>query len=77
MKKFNEGDIVYFIASSIFVKEAKVIHSACGFVTIKFDTNNGNDGPSGTRVRESKVYKTKEEAEKIAKQNALLHKKYR
>ena len=77
MKRFNEGDRVYFIASSIFVKEATVIRSAGGFCTIKFDTNNGNDGPSGIRVRESKIYKTKEEAEKVAKQNASLHERYR
>lgn len=65
MKQFNPGDIVYFIASNRIVKEAKVIRNAGGFVTIKFD--EGNCGPSGTRVRESKLYHTKEEAEAVVK----------
>lgn len=77
MKKFKVGDRVYFVSSSIFVREATVIHCAGGFVTIKFDTNNGNDGPSGTRVRDSKVYATEKEANEVAKQNAMLHKRYR
>ena len=55
-KQFNVGDTVYFVSSSVFVRKAIVIRAAAGFVTIKFDTNNGNDGPSGIRVRESKVY---------------------
>ena len=70
MKQFNLGDIVYFIASNRIVKEAKVIRNAGGFVTIKFD--EGNCGPSGTRVRESKLYRTKEEAEAVAKQHQNL-----
>ena len=57
-KQFNVGDTVYFISSSVFVRKATVIRAAAGFVTIKFDTNNGNDGPSGIRVRESKMYHT-------------------
>ena len=61
-KQFNVGDTVYFISSSVFVRKATVIRAAGGFVTIKFDTNNGNDGPSGIQVRESKVYHTEKEA---------------
>ena len=53
---------MYFISSSVFVRKATVIRTAAGFVTIKFDTNNGNDGPSGIQVRESKVYHTEKEA---------------
>lgn len=37
--------------------------------TIKFDTNNGNDGPSGIRVRESKVYHTEKEADEVVQIN--------
>lgn len=66
LKQFNPGEIAYFIASNRIVKEAKVIRNAGGFVTIKFD--EGNCGPSGTRVRESKLYHTKEEAEMVVKQ---------
>ena len=68
MKRFNEGDTVYFIASSIFVKKAKVLRNAGGFCTIQFD-GNGNCGPSRTRVRESKLYRTQEEANAIVKKH--------
>ena len=67
MKQFNPGDIVYFIASNRIVKKARVIRNAGGFVTIKFD--EGNCGPAGTRVRESKLYSTKEDAEAIVKKH--------
>lgn len=70
MKQFNPGEIAYFIASNRIVKEAKVIRNAGGFVTIRFD--EGNCGPSGTRVRESKLYRTKEEAEAVVKQHQAL-----
>lgn len=56
VSKYKEGDKVYFVSSSVFVKEATVIRSGGGFVTIKFATNNGNDGPSGIRVRESSLF---------------------
>lgn len=69
MKRFNEGDTVYFIASSVFVRKAKVVRNAGGFCTIIFD-GNGKCGTSGTRVRESKLYRTEEEANEVVK----LHK---
>lgn len=68
MKRFNEEDTVYFIASSIFVRKAKVVRNAGGFCTIIFD-GNGNCGTSGTRVRESKLYRTEEEAKKVVQQH--------
>lgn len=68
MKRFNEGDTVYFIASSVFVRKAKVVRNTGGFCTIIFD-GNGNFGTSGTRVRESKLYRTEEEADAIVKQH--------
>ena len=67
MKQFNPGDIVYFIASNRIVKEAKVIRNTGGFTTIKFDQCNCS--PSGTHVRESKLYHTKEEAGAVVKKH--------
>ena len=67
LKRFNEGDTVYFVASSIFVRKAKVVRNAGGFCTIIFD-GNGNCGTSGTRVRESKLYRTEEEVELLQSQ---------
>ena len=40
LKRFIEGDTVYFIASSIFVRKAKVVRNAGGFCTIIFDGNH-------------------------------------
>ena len=56
LKQFNEGDVVYFISSSVFIKKATVIRNAGGFCRIRF--SDGNCGISGTRVRESKLYRT-------------------
>ena len=66
LKQFNEGDVVYFIASSIFVRKAKAVRNASGFCTIRF--SDGDCGTSGTRVRESKLYRTEEEAELLQNQ---------
>ena len=67
LKRFNEGDTVYFVASSIFVRKAKVVRNAGGFCTIIFD-GDGNCGTSGTRVRENKLYRTEEEVELLQSQ---------
>lgn len=44
--KFIEGDTVYYVINSIFVREATVLKSGGGFCTIKFADTNG-----GTLVR--------------------------
>ena len=77
VKQFNVGDTVYFISSSVFVRKATVLRAAAGLVTIKFDTNNGNDGPSGIRVRESKVYHTEKEADEVVQVNKSRQQKIR
>lgn len=72
MKQFNEGDVVYFVSSSIFIKKATVIRNSGGFCTIRF--SNGNCGTSGTRVRESELYRTEEEAKKVVEQHQNANK---
>lgn len=72
MKQFNEGDVVYFVSSSIFIKKATVIRNSGGFCTIRF--SNGNCGTSGTRVRESKLYRMEEEAKKVVEQHQNANK---
>lgn len=73
MKRFNEGDIIYFIATSVFVRKAKVVRNTGGFCTIIFD-GNGNYGTSGTRVRESKLYHTEEDVKKVVEQHQNTNK---
>ena len=73
MKQFNEGDVVYFISASVFIKKATVIRNTGGFCTIRF--SDGNCGTSGTRVRESKLYRTEEEAIEVVKQHKEVNKR--
>lgn len=71
MRKYDVGDIVFFISNGYYIREATVIRSR-EFCTIKF---NDNETPAGTRVRESKLFKTKQEAEVIVGKthNTLLY----
>lgn len=61
-KKFEKGETVYFVQSAIYVKEAEVLNCAAGFVTVRIKETGG-----GFRARESRFFKTKEEAEKSVK----------
>lgn len=71
MRKYDVGDVVFFISNGYHIREATVIRSG-EFCTIKF---NDNETPVGTRVRESKLFKTKQEAEFVVKKthNTLLY----
>ncbi len=64
MTKFNAGDKAWIVESTIFVKEVEIINVKGGFATLRFKDSNG-----GMRVRESRLYKTKEEAEKAVDSN--------
>ena len=56
-KKYKPGDTVYLISSARFIEEAAVVMTVSGFVTIRFTNRSG-----GTRVRENRLYSTREEA---------------
>lgn len=64
MIRFKAGDKAWIVESTIFVKEVEVVNARGGFVTLRFKDSSG-----GMRVRESRLYKTKEEAEKIVEVN--------
>ena len=64
MIKFKAGDIAWIVESTIFVKEVEIVSARGGFVTLRFKGSSG-----GMRVRESRLYKTKEEAEKVVEAN--------
>lgn len=72
MNKYNVNDIVFFISNGYHVREATVIRNAGGFCTIRF--SDGNCGTSGTRVRESKLYRTEGEAKKVVEQHQNANK---
>ncbi|MDO4650453.1 MAG: hypothetical protein Q4B26_17580 [Eubacteriales bacterium] len=57
--KYNLGDTVYIVENNRIIREVKIVSHKAGFCTFKFI---GKDG--GTRLRDSRVFATKEEAEK-------------
>lgn len=61
-QKFKEKQIVYMIASANQIKEMVVVRYSGGFYTLRYRFTDG-----GIRVRESRLYATKEEAEKNLK----------
>ena len=69
----NIGDTVYFVENRK-VKEAEVIKITRDFVTIRFQYADPNSGPrnivyqnGGLRLRRSRLFETREEAEKAIK----------
>ena len=68
MANFKAGDKAWIVESAIFVKEVEIVSIKGGFVTLRFKGSSG-----GTRVRESRLYQTKEEADNVVK----AHKKKR
>lgn len=72
MNKYDVNDIVFFISNGYHIREATVIRAGSVFCTIKF---NDNETPVGTRVRDSKLFKTKQEAEVVVEKthNTLLY----
>ncbi len=55
--KFKKGDTAYFVESNYKVREVQILNTAGGLYLIKFD--NGG----GIRVKEHRLFCTKEEAE--------------
>ena len=62
MPKFNPGDKAYIIESTIFIKEVVIVKFAGGMYLIKYPNSSG-----GYKVRESRLYKTEEDAYRIVK----------
>ena len=55
--QFVPGEHIYFIENAIFVKEAEIVNCAYGSCIIRFTDRCG-----GTRLRESRLFRTAEEA---------------
>lgn len=68
--KFKSGDIVYIIANGIYVKEARVVQvtKSTRTYTLKFTQESG-----GTRLPESRLHATREEAEFLASVKASYY----
>lgn len=55
---FCSGDIAYIVESNLHVREVEVVKAAARFCTIRFTDHGG-----GIKVRESRLFPTKEAAE--------------
>ena len=56
--KYNPGDTAFIVESSRFIREVKVLKVASGFATLRFMDSDG-----GIKLRESRLFPTKEDAE--------------
>ena len=56
--KYNPGDKAFIVESSRFIREVKVLKVAGGFTTLRFTDSDG-----GIKLRESRLFHTKEAAE--------------
>ena len=56
--KYNPGDTAYIVESSRFIREVIIVKFAGGLYTIRFADSNG-----GIKVRESRLFPTKEDAQ--------------
>ncbi|MBQ4514068.1 MAG: hypothetical protein II969_13825 [Anaerolineaceae bacterium] len=61
--KYKQGETVYFTSSNGTVEEAAVVMTIAGFVTIRFTNRSWGD-----RVREDRLYRSREEAEAALKE---------
>ena len=56
--KYSTGDTAFIVESSRFIREVKVLKIAGGFATLRFVDSDG-----GIKLRESRLFPTKEDAE--------------
>lgn len=57
--KYSVNDTAFIVVSNRIIREVKVLNYSGGFYTIKFVKGNG-----GVRLRENRLFSTREEAEK-------------
>jgi hypothetical protein len=56
--KYNPGDTAYIVESNRIIREVKVLKVTGGFATLRFIDSDG-----GIKLRESRLFPTKEDAE--------------
>ncbi len=62
--KYNPGDTAFIVESNRFVREVEIIKITGEFATLRFSDTKG-----GVKLRESRLFPTKEEAENSIKKN--------
>lgn len=56
--KYNPGDTAFLVESNRFIREVKILKVGGGFYTIRFADSDG-----GIKVKEHRLFATKEDAE--------------
>ncbi len=56
--KYNPGDTAFIVERGLFIRNVEIVKAAGGFATLRF-----LDGTGGVRLRMSRLYPTKEDAE--------------
>ena len=62
--KYKPGDKAFIVESSRFVREVEIVKTAGGVATLRFADTKG-----GIKLRESRLYATREEAEAATKKH--------
>lgn len=68
---FSPSDRAYIVESALYIREVEVIKAAGGFCTIRFVDRGG-----GIKVRESRLYPSKETAENSLPKKSAIKKSY-
>ena len=68
---YNPGDRAYIVESNLYLREVEVIKVAGGFCTIRFVDRGG-----GIKVRESRLYPSREAAEASLSKNEMSKKSH-
>lgn len=68
MKMYNVGETVYIVSNNSFIKKATVINNKGALYTLRFEETGG-----GTKLRESRLFKTEKEANEFISNNKKRH----
>ena len=78
MGEYRAGDVAFFISNSIMVQECKIVSRSGDFYTITYESKCDCFAPAVIRLRGSRLYKIKEEADqKISEHMKVVHKSNR
>ncbi len=61
-RKYKAGDIAYIVESKRFIREVKILKFSGDLYTLQFTDSGG-----GIKLRENRLFRTKEEAEQYGK----------
>lgn len=63
--RYKPGDTAFIVESSRFIREVRILTIKGGIVSLRF-----SDAEGGIRIRESRLFPTKEEAEASTKKRS-------